>query len=538
MTEDPGLQAAREAFARRDWTTARQHFRAAEERSIDDEADLATACWWLGLADENVRANEEVHRRSLRDGSSARAAMAALLVGFCELLRGQEDSGAGWMARARRLFDDVPDARERGYLFAIDAEVAIEAGELDLAEELAGRMLELGDRHEDPTLQAHGLFASGVLAIRRGRVGPGVRWLDEAMLPVRAGEVVPEWAGNLYCRMIQLCHEMGDLPRAQRWTTLTEQWCRGYAPAVMFTGICRVHRVQLLQVHGEWSRAEQEARRAVADLVDLDVVVAAEAYYRLGEVCRLQGDLDAAEAAYRRAHELGRDPLPGLALLHLYRGRGRVAGSVLDAALAADRTPLGRAPLLAARAEVALAGDEPDRAARCVEELVRVAEQHASPGWRAEARRWHGAVLVARGRHAEAVPVLREARGLWQRMDAPYDVALIRLDLAEATDALGDRDTADRERDEAAALLERLGARRDLDRLRARRRRQRTPGDLSPRELEVVAAIAAGITNREAAARMHISERTVARHLANVYLKTGVSSRTGAAAWARDRGLL
>ena len=538
MTADQGLEEAREAFAHRDWVTAREMFLAARELSTDDVADLASACWWLGLADENVSANEEVHRRSLHDGAPARAALAAVEIGFCEMLRGHEDIGAGWFARARRLLDDAPEAPERGFLLVIDAYVAVDSGDLASAEDLATRVLELGDRHENTTLQALGLFLCGSLAIRRGDHAVGLRLLDEAMLPVRAGDVQPEWAGNLYCSMMQLCYEFGDLPRAQWWTTVTEQWCHGYAPAVIFSGICRVHRVQLFQVQGEWDRAEEEARRAAADLRDLDIVVAAEAHYRLGEVCRLRGDLAAAESAYRSAHALGRDPAPGLALLHLRRGHVRVAASALDAALAAAGTPPGRAPLLAARTEVALADKEPRVAARCTDELGRLAEEHASPGWRAEARRWQGAVLLARGKPADAVPALREACGLWQRIGAPYEVARIRLDLAEALDALGDLDTADWERDGAAVLLERLGARRDLDRLHAHSRGRRAAGELSVRELEVVAAIADGISNREAAGRLQISERTVARHLANVYAKTGVSSRTAAVAWARERGLL
>lgn len=539
MTElDEQILEAREALARRDWATARARFRAAREPAATDLAGLATACWWLGLVDEFVDATEEVHRRCLQAGAPAGAAMAALEIGFSEVVRGRQGVGAGWLARARRLLEELPEAAEHGYLLALDADWATQAGELDRAEELVERLLVLADRHGDPTLQAQGLFAAGVLALRRGGVDEAMRCLDEAMLPVRSGRVLPEWAGNLYCRMMQLCHELGDLPRAQRWTDITERWWRGYAPAVIFRGICRVHRVQLLQVQGDWARAEQEAKRATSELAEIDVVVAGEAEYRLGELHRLRGDLDAAEAAYRRAHVHGRDPLPGMALLHLCRGRGSVAASILDAALAATEPPLARAPLLAARVEVALAAEDLRAATRAAEELSAIGQQHRSPGWCAEARRCEGAVLVAGGRYAEAVPVLREARSLWQRMEAPYEVARIRLDLAQSLEALGDHETAARERDVAAELLEQLGARRDLARLRAGRRARGSPGSLSARELEVVAAVADGGTNREAAEQLHISERTVARHLANVYLKTGVSSRTGAVSWARERGLL
>lgn len=539
MTElDEALIEAREALARRDWATARERFRAAREPAAADLAGLATACWWLGLIDEFVVVTEEVHQRRRQAGELAGAAMAALEIGFSEVVRGRQDVGAGWLARARRLLEEVPEAAEHGYLLALDADWATQAGDLERAGQLVERLLTLADRHGDPTLQAQGLFAAGVLALRRGAVDEAMRCLDEAMLPVRSGRVLPEWAGNLYCRMMQLCYELGDLPRAQRWTELTDRWWRGYAPAVLFRGICRVHRVQLLQVHGEWARAEQEARRATSELAGLDVVVVAEAEYRLGELHRLRGDLDAAEAAYRRAHVHGRDPLPGMALLHLCRGRAAVAVSILDAALAATEPPLARAPLLAARVDVALAVEDAGAATRAAEELSAIGQQHRSPGWGAEARRCEGAVLVAAGRYAEAVPVLREARACWQQMAAPYEVARIRLDLAQSLDALGDHETAARERDLAAELLEQVGARRDLARLNAGRRGRGAPGSLSARELEVVAAVAAGGTNREAAEQLHISERTVARHLANVYLKTGVSSRTGAVSWARDRGLL
>lgn len=536
MVEGHELQLARAAFARHDWVRARERFGAAEDLSTDDLTMLAAACWWQGRLEENLRHNAEVHRRRLAEGAPAQAALVAVEIGFCEELRGHQDDGAAWMARARRLFDEVPDVPERGYLLGIDAFAAVDGGNLDEATRLAEQVLALGDRHGDPTLQAQGLFLGGVLALRRGQPDVAQARLDEALLPVVAGEVVPEWAGTLYCRMIQLCHELADVPRARRWIELTEDWCHGYGPMDVFTSICRVHRVQLMQVSGDWARAAAQAERATEDLRGLDVVVVAEAYYLLGEMRRLRGDVVAAEEAYLDAHRHGRDPLPGLALLNLCRGRGAVAASALDAALAAQQAPLHRAPLLAGRAEVAVAAGELRRASECVDELDRIAEWHRSPGWRAEALRWRGAVLLARRRGAAAVRVLGEARNHWHEIGAPHRVSCIRLDLAEAYAALGDHDSAARERAEAAAVLEQLGAQPDLARLPGRG--EPVPGGLSPREQEVLAAIAEGGSNREAAERLHISDRTVARHLANVYLKTGVSSRTAAVAWGRRHGLL
>ena len=385
MTEDEALEVARAACGRHDWAAAREGFAAAGELGTEDLGSLVGACWWLGEVEEYAAAGAELHRRLLEDGRSVGAALVALELGYTEVVRGHAESGIGWMARARRLFEEVPEAPERGFLLAVDAEVALESGDLETAGRLAREALALGEAHDLPTVLALGRFLCGVVAVHRGQTGRGLRDVDEAMLPVQAGDVAPEWVGLLYCDTISLCHDLLDLPRAQRWTTLTERWLEGYAPAVMFTGICRVHRAQLRVLHGEWARAEDEARQAASDLEPLDVGVAGEAHYCLGELHRLRGDLDAAEAAYRRAHELGRDPLPGLALLCLPRGRVQVAASILDAALATRTWPLVRAPLLAARAEVCLAADDPRGASGHVDELTRIAEAHASPGWRADA---------------------------------------------------------------------------------------------------------------------------------------------------------
>lgn len=532
------VQAAREAYARRDWTTAREGFRAVGELGTEDLASLADASWWLGLVEESLQLSEQVHQRHLDAGQTARAAMVAIEIGFNQLLRGQEAVGSGWLARARRLLADEPAAREHGYLLLVDASVALDGDDLDHAEDCAVRMQRLADAHGDVTLRSLGLFTAGQVAIRRGEVEDGLAALDEAMLPVRAGELTPEWAGNLHCQMMAVCHDLADLQRAREWTEATRRWCRGFEQAVMFTGICRVHRVQLLHAEGDWGRAEQEALEACHDLSDMNVGVVAEARYQLGDVYRLRGRFDAAEEAYRQAHALGRDPQPGLALLQLSQGRAEVAEAALEASLSVAADPLRRAPLLAARAAVALARERVGEAADAADELAAVATAHRSPGWQAAACQWQGAVLVARDRPAEAAPVLREAIRRWQDLGVPYETARARVDLAQADAGLGDHDGAARELDLAVDTFSRLGAARDLRRVGARRGHRGDRHGLTPREVEVVDAVAAGRTNREVAEHLHVSERTVARHLANVYLKAGVSSRTAAVAWARDRGLL
>ena len=164
-------------------------------------------------------------------------------------------------------------------------------------------------------------MTEGTARLRGGAVAEAMAVLDEAMLPVQAGRVPPDVAGNLYCQMIAICWELADLRRAREWTAATERWCASFDSSVMFSGICRMHRVQLHQVAGEWDFAAEEARVVCTELVGMNIAVVAEGHYLLGDLLRLRGQVADAEAAYLRAHELGRDPQPGLALLKAQTGQ-------------------------------------------------------------------------------------------------------------------------------------------------------------------------------------------------------------------------
>lgn len=284
--------------------------------------------------------------------------------------------------------------------------------------------------------------------------------------------------------------------------------------------------------------AESEAMRVCADLADMNVGVVGEGHYQIGEIHRLRGDHAGAEDAYRRAHELGRDPQPGLALLRLAQGRIDTASASIQAALAAatvDR--LARARLCAAAVQIALAGGDLAAAVRASAELDQIAATYSSSGLAALARRAYGAILLAEDRPAEALPVLREARGSLQQLNAPYEAARVRVLLAQACLGLGDEDGAALELDAAAAVFDRVGALADVRQVAELRHRGALPDGLTAREAEVLALIADGLTNREAAAELVVSEKTVARHLANIYVKLGLSSRTAAAAYAFEHRL-
>jgi DNA-binding CsgD family transcriptional regulator len=174
-------------------------------------------------------------------------------------------------------------------------------------------------------------------------------------------------------------------------------------------------------------------------------------------------------------------------------------------------------------------------------ELAAVAAERDVPMLRAAAMHAAGQVQLAVGDAQSASDALRQALGAWQALRAPYDAALTRVELARALRALGDAASADVELEAARWVLEQLGARPDLARVTAllgRARVPEVPGGLTPRECEVLRLVATGRTNRQLAHELFLSEKTVARHLANIFAKLGVSSRAAATSYAWEHGLV
>ena len=506
--------------------------------SATDLVAAADAAWWLGQTDDALADYEAAYRLHVDEEQSAPAARVAMEIGFLCFLRGDAVGGSGWIARSGRLLSGLPECVEHGYLLSLEIENAIATTDWERAIAAARRVQDMANQYDDRTLHSAGLVGEGVALVKRGSVTDGLTVIDEAMIAVRAGEVSPDWAGNFYCQVMALCHELADPRRAREWTEATERWCGQFTSAAMFAGICRVHRAQLRQFGGEWSQAEAEARRVCHELADMNVSVVAEGYYQVGEIRRGRGDLAGAEDSYRRSHELGRDPQPGLAMLRLAQGRIAAASASIRAALATqpdDR--LARARLRAAQAEIALAAGELDLAWEASTEVGQIAAAYASPGHAATARHLIGATLLAHGQPAEALVELGAAGQAWHDLDAPCHAARVRLLSAEAYRALGDEDRAGLELDAAAAVFDRLGAVADAKRVAELRGRAVLPDGLTPREAEVLALIAAGLTNREVAAELVVNEKTVARHLANVFTKLDLSTRTAAAAYAFEHGL-
>jgi DNA-binding NarL/FixJ family response regulator len=228
-----------------------------------------------------------------------------------------------------------------------------------------------------------------------------------------------------------------------------------------------------------------------------------------------QGRVDTAVAAIRRAAaEAGSAQGPG-------------AG-----------TPLAK--LLGPYVEVMLTAGEVAAARTAAEELSTIASGLDAPCLHAMSAQATGAVLLAEGRIRESLEALRAARRVWQELAAPYEVARVRALIGRALQQLGDDEGAELELDAAHAGFSRLGAAPDVARVEelSGTRLAESPGGLTSRETEVLALIAAGRSNRQIASSLVISERTVARHVSNIFTKLDVSSRAAATASALRRGLI
>jgi DNA-binding CsgD family transcriptional regulator len=374
--------------------------------------------------------------------------------------------------------------------------------------------------------------------IALGRRAEGVALLDEVMVGVLAGELSPIVTGIVYCSVISACFESSDVRRAQEWTEALNDWCATQPGLVPYRGECMAHRADLLRLRGEWRQALDEAHHAYDALAVGKRPGRGATAYAIGELHRLTGDAAAAEEAYRQASEHGRSPQPGLALLRLAQGRKDDARLAITRVLLEQTRGRQRIDALTGAVEVLLACGDPAGARAAADELLAIASATDSPWLRAVAAQADGAVKLDMGDPQSAVAPLREAVTLWRELDVPYEVARAGVLTALACRRLGDVDGARLELDAATRVFQQIGAIADLKRLDALRATPvATPGGLTSREVEVLRLIAQGKSNRAIAEALDISEKTVARHVSNIFTKLDLASRAAATAYAFTHGL-
>jgi DNA-binding CsgD family transcriptional regulator len=536
------VDRAREAFESQAWQDACRHLSEAElahPLDLEDLERLAVAAYLVGRAEDSVDAWTRAHHECLRLGNVARAGRCAFWAAFELLNNGDLARGGGWIDRARRFLDDADlDCVEHGYLLYAVGLRAIFEGDGARAHSAFTTAVDIGDRFGDAELVTLARVGVGRCLIYMGEVDAGVGLLDEAMVAVTAREVSPIAVGDVYCTVIEACQELFDLQRVHEWTAALSHWCASQPELVLYRGQCLVHRCEIMLLHGAWTDAMNEAVQACERFGDQAAVGAA--FYQRAELHRMRGEFDQAQAAYRSANEVGQDPHPGLALLRLAAGQVEMADAAIRRVVDEAHEPIARARVLRAYVEIVLAGGDVAAARTAADELSTIAAEIGAPFLQAQAEHCAGAVLLAEGDARAALGALRRAWSIWRKLEAPYESARTRVLIAVAFRALGDDDSADMELEAARSALQQLDAVSELARVEVGSgiAAAATSAGLTAREAQVLALVATGKTNRAIADDLFISEKTVARHMSNLFTKLGLSSRSAATAYAYEHDLV
>ena len=507
---------------------------------------LAVASYLMGDDDGCAAAWEAAYRRHAESGSTADAARCSFWLAFSYLMRGEMAHAGGWLGRAESALGDEPCSAS-GFVLIPRLLRSIDAGDAAGARALAARATNIAAAVGDADLAALARLGDGQACIALGDVTTATARFDDAMLMVATGEVGPISRGVVYCAVILECMHLFDLRRAAEWTDALAAWCAEQPEMVPYRGQCLVHRSQLLQAGGAWGEAAETVESARRRLAEPPHPALGLAHYQTAELHRLVGAFDDAAEAYRRASAAGHEPMPGLALLALAGGDAAQAAAGIRRAVQETTLSMRRPALLAAAVEIYREANDLPAARIAADELGEIADLNPTDVLTAMARHASGSVLLAEGDPAMALSMLREGHAIWVRAHMPYEAARASVLLGLGCLAFGDRASAALEFDNARRAFESLGARPDLERLQALTQhaaidqdRDAGQGDseLSSRELEVLAHVATGKTNREIAAALSISQHTVGRHLENVFAKLGVSGRAAATAYAYEHDLL
>jgi DNA-binding CsgD family transcriptional regulator len=536
------LARARQSFEQHTWADSYRLFEAADREvplEPDDLERLATAAYLMGREDASEAFWERAHRTFLERGDPEGAARSAFRLAVELQLRGAMAPASGWFARAQHILDEAGiECVVRGYLLIPSAIQRIVQGDPAAGNDLFNQAAEIARRYGDCNLACKADQGRGRALIRLGRIREGVALLDEAMVAAVAGDVSPMIAGDAYCTVLEACQEIFDLRRAYEWTMSLARWCAAQPDLVRYRGECLLYRAEVLQMRGKWDEAARDAQDACELLMSRPA--AGAAFYRLGEIHRLRGEFDRAEAAYMHANERGRKPQPGLSLLRLAQGEIDAAAASIRSVLLDTRTQAARARILTAAVEILLAAGDLENARAAATELSTIASAIGASLLNAASAQATGTVLLAESDVDGAATLLCQASEIWHDLGMPYEEGHTCLLMAGVCERRGDHEGRRLDLEAARRLFKELNAEYCLARIgeQPKQPTSEAAGSLSEREAQVLRLIASGKTNRAIAEELFISEKTVARHVSNIFDKLGVSSRSAATAWAYQRHLI
>jgi DNA-binding NarL/FixJ family response regulator len=535
----PLIEAARTAILNGDWQAAAHSARRSLEQGETAEAHelLGLASWWLSDADTLFQSRERAYRLYLDRKEVRRAARIATWLDWdYRGFRGEPAVANGWLRRARRLLEGHHDSAEYGWLLLreADARLSQDAG---AAAAGAADAAALGRRHGDRDLEYLALSLEGLALVAAGSVVEGMQQLDEATAAVVADEFADRSAaGVTCCHLITACELVRDFDRAGQWCGRVRDYCRRWNHPPLFA-VCRTQYAGVLVSRGDWAAAETELGSALTELTALRPGWIPLGTLRLAELRRRQGRLDEAAAMFET---LASTPEAGLGLAAIALDRGVATEAERLARRVLRQVPRGNHTARAAALELIVlatsAAGRTEAARDDLAELESLAAGVQSEAIRASARLAAAGVAASRGDSAEARNALEEAMALFERAGASYDGLRARLLLAEQLQAAGALEAAGTEAASAARQARQLGARNLEDRAIALGRsvlaKPGGPASLTSREQEVLGHLAHGLTNRQIAGRLGVSQHTVHRHVANIFTKLGLSTRSAAVAFA------
>ncbi|HJR25122.1 MAG TPA: hypothetical protein VJ804_06590, partial [Acidimicrobiales bacterium] len=321
---------ARAACDEHRWGDAwRLYSQVPGDLDIDDLGRFAIAAYLTGRDEEGFDLWGRAHRASIDAGSIHRAAHFGVRLSQALLFKGDLARSRGWVDRVAQVLDAAGiDCVEQGYLeHGLGMARLFESGDLAAALAHFERAAKVAARFADRELATVARMSAGRIRIYLGEVADGLTMLDAAVVSIEAGELSPFATGDAWCTVIDACAELSDVVRCRSWTTSMQRWCDEQQELVLYRGHCLIHAAEVLLVLGRWREGVEEARHACERLAGPLPAVLGIASHLEADLLRLLGDVDGADAAYRRAGELGHDPQPGLALLRLAQGdvRGALA---------------------------------------------------------------------------------------------------------------------------------------------------------------------------------------------------------------------
>jgi DNA-binding CsgD family transcriptional regulator len=531
------------SYREQSWSVVYKVLKSRENTlNVEELYQLSLAAYLTGHDGESFEMLARTHHRFLENGKIKQAVRCAFWIGMLLMFRGERARGSGWFSRAHRLVEEHKyEGPENGLLLLPAGLGSLGAGNANLALTNFNKALEAGKGYDDPDLTTLSLLGQGQAMIQLGNISEGITLLDESMISVESADISPLVVGIVYCAVIETCQMIFDIRRAQEWTAVLSQWCESQPDLVPFRGQCLIRRSQIRHIHGEWSEALDEMQRACRILSEPPGEPAAgEAYYQLAEIFRLRGDFQQAEKLYIESNKWARKPQPGLALLRLAQNEKDMAIKSIQNTLDEAKTPLQRLKVLPAYIEIMLVHNKTTDARSAVDELNAVAEKYETIFLQAITAYCQGALLLKENDFGAAIKSLRRSLILWNELNAPYEAASVRLLLGIAYRKKGDHDSAGMELTAAQWIFNELEALPDLEKVEALidEKKAHDLHGLTLREFQVLQLVSEGDKNKTIANKLFISERTVERHLSNIFNKLQVNSRTEATTFAYKHGIL